>query len=116
MLLPILLLIQDAPALEAAIADYRAKTAAELPCSGSEEEEEVVVCARREAYRHQLPLVPVYNVANNANDQEDRIRTREAQGIVACGQGPFMTRCGSVGVGVTIGLGGSGYLRRAPPP
>jgi hypothetical protein len=116
MLLPLLLLVQEAPAVTAAITEYRAKTAAEIPCQRTEDENEVVVCARRDAYRHQLPLVPAYNPRNNANDQVDRITTREAQGIVECGKGPFMVRCGSVGVGVTVGLGGSGYVRRAPPP
>jgi hypothetical protein len=116
MLLPLLLLVQTVPAIDAAVAEYRAKTAAEVPCKATEDEQEIVVCARRDAYRHQLPLVRTYNPANNANDQEDRIHTREAQGIVECGQGPFMVHCGSVGVGATIGLGGSGYVRRAPPP
>jgi hypothetical protein len=116
MLLPLLLLVQDVPAIDAAVAEYRSKTAADIPCSATEDEQEIVVCAGRNAYRDRLPLVPAFNPRNNANDQEDRIRTREAQGIVECGQGPFMVRCGSVGVGVTIGLGGSGYVRRAPPP
>jgi hypothetical protein len=116
MLLPLLLLIQDAPAVTAAIAEYRAKTVADIACKVAEDEQEIIVCARRDAYRHQLPLVAAYNPRNNANDQVDRIMTREAQGIVECGQGPFMVRCGSVGVGVTIGLGDGGEVRRAPPP
>jgi hypothetical protein len=116
MFLPLLLLVQDAPAVTAAVAEYRTRTATEVACAAAREQEEIVVCARREAYRHQLPLVPVYDRRNNANDQVDRIMTREAQGIVECGKGPFMVRCGSVGVGVTIGLGGGGYVRRAPPP
>jgi hypothetical protein len=116
MLLPLLLLVQDAPAVTAAIAEYRTKTAAEVPCKVTDDEQEIIVCARREAYRHQLPLVPAYNPKNDANAQLIPIMSREAQGIVACGQGPFMVRCGSVGVGVTIGLGDGGEVRRAPPP
>ena len=116
MLVPLLLLFQDAPAVTAAVAAYRAKTAAEIRCAAVEDDQEIVVCAARDAYRHRLPLVPAYSPKNDANDQVAAISTREAQGIVECGQGPFMVRCGSVGVGVTVGLGGSGYVRRAPPP
>jgi hypothetical protein len=116
MLLPLLLLVQDAPTVEAAIAAYRAKTSADVACRATEDEQEILVCARRDSYRYQLPLVPVYHPGNDANDQEGRITTREAQGIVECGQGPFMVRCGSVGVGVTVGLGEGGEVRRAPPP
>jgi hypothetical protein len=115
MLVPLLLVVQEAPAVTAALAEYRAKTASEVSCR-SEDPDELVVCARREAYRHQLPLVPVYNPKNDANAQLAPIQTREAQGIIECGQGPFMAKCGSVGVGVTVGLGGAGYVRRAPPP
>ncbi|AQR75870.1 hypothetical protein BXU08_12335 [Sphingomonas sp. LM7] len=116
MLLPLLMLVQDAPAITAAIAEYRTKTAADVPCKATEDEQEIVVCARRDAYRHQLPLVPAYNPRNDANAQLAPIMTREAQGIVECGQGPFMAKCGSVGVGVTVGLGNGGYVRRAPAP
>ncbi|MDV3457783.1 hypothetical protein RZN05_12375 [Sphingomonas sp. HF-S4] len=115
MWVPLLLLVQEAPAVTAALAEYRAKTSAEISCN-SEDQDEIVVCAQREAYRHQLPLVPTYNPKNDANAQLAPIMTREAQGIVECGQGPFMAKCGSVGVGVTVGLGGAGYVRRAPPP
>jgi len=115
MLVPLLLLFQDAPAVTAAVAEYRARTSAQISCQ-TENEDELVVCAKREAYRHQLPLVPAYNPKNDANAQLAPIMSREAQGIVECGQGPFMVRCGSVGVGVTVGLGGAGYVRRAPPP
>jgi hypothetical protein len=103
MLLPLLLLIQDAPALDAAVAAYRAKTAAEVPCRATEEEEEIVVCAQRHADRYRVPLTTTYN-------------GREADGVrlarlldtnpLPCGQGPFLVRCGAVGVGVGVSLGG----------
>lgn len=114
MLLP--LLFQVSPAVDAVLAEYRAKTAVEVRCASTSDADELVVCARRQAYRHQLPLVPRYNGANDAHDQEARIMTPEAQGLVACGKGAFIVHCGSVGVGVTVGLGGDGYIRRAPPP
>ena len=114
MLLP-LMLLQEVDAA-AAYARYREKTRADVRCEGPKDETEISVCAVRDSYRERLPLVPSADPANNANDQIAPVMTREAQGIVECGKGPFLVRCGSVGVGVTIGLGGSGYVRRAPPP
>ena len=106
MLLPLLLLVQDATAIDAAIAAYRRKTAGDVPCKTTDDEDEIVVCAQRQAYRYQRPLVRAYPARNDGHDQEARIMTREAQGIAECGQGPFMAKCGSVGVSVSIGLGG----------
>ncbi|WP_404335285.1 hypothetical protein AB2M62_15745 [Sphingomonas sp. MMS12-HWE2-04] len=108
------LLFQVSPAVDAALTEYRAKTAVEVRCASATDADELVVCARRQAYRHQLPLVPRYNRANDGHDQEARIMTPEAQGLVECGQGAFIVHCGSVGVGVTVGS--SGEVRRAPPP
>jgi hypothetical protein len=116
MLLILLLAGQDAQPLATVLADYRAKTSAEVRCRAAEDPDEVVVCAGRDEYRHRLPLVPVFDRRNNAHDQEARIETPEAQGFVECGKGAFLVRCGSVGIGVTIGLGGGGEVRRASPP
>jgi hypothetical protein len=117
MLLPMLLLLQDTGVVAKAYADYREATRAEVRCERPKDESEITVCARREAYRYQTPLVRSDNRASNAHAQEDMLGTREAQGFVECGQGAFLVRCGSVGVGVSVGLGpGAGYVRRAPPP
>lgn len=116
LLLTMLMLVQDSSRVAAAYAEYREKTRAEVRCERPKDESEITVCARREAYRHQLPLVPSSNPANNAHAQEAMLETREAQGFVECGKGAFLVRCGSVGVGVSVGLGGTGYVRRAPPP
>ena len=116
MLLPILLLLQDSSRVAAAYAEYRQATRAEVRCERPADESEITVCARRESYRHQLPLVRSRNPANDANGQENILSTAEAQGFVECGKGAFLVRCGSVGVGVRVGLGGTGYIRRAPPP
>ena len=115
MLLAMLVLLgQDMP-LAAAVTEYREKTSAGVRCAAPKDDGEISVCARRQAYRYQLPLIST-NPRNDARAQENLLSTPEAQGAVACGKGAFLVRCGSVGVGVTIGLGGGGYIRRAPPP
>ena len=114
MLLPILLLLQDSSRVAAAYAEYREATRAEVRCQAPKDDNEIVVCARREAYRYQTPLVRSGNRASNAHAQEDILGTREAQGFVECGKGAFLVRCGSVGIGVTASS--SGEVRRAPPP
>ena len=117
MLLPMLLLLQDSSVVAKAYADYREATRAEVRCERPKDENEITVCARRESYRYQLPLVASRNPANDANGQENILSTPEAQGFVECGKGAFLVRCGSVGVGVKLGLGpGGGQVRRAPPP
>ena len=113
MLLPIVILLQDTSAVAAAYADYREKTRAEVRCRDPKDDEEVVVCARREAYRYQTPFVSA-NPQNDGHSQEAILGTREAQGFVECGKGAFLVRCGSVGIGVT--MGSAGEVRRAPPP
>lgn len=114
MLLPIILLLQDAPSVAAAYAEYREKTRAVVQCRQPKDDEEIVVCARREAYRYQTPFIGAAR-ASNAHEQDSIVWTPEAQGHVACGKGAFLTRCGSVGVGVTLSASGVRYKRRERP-
>lgn len=117
MLLPIVLLLQDTTNVAAAFAEYREKTSAVVRCERPKDDSEITVCARREAYRYQTPLVASANRANNAHAQDDMVWTREAQGFVECGKGAFLVRCGSVGVGVTASAsGGVRYKQRETPP
>lgn len=117
MLLPIMLLIQDKTTVAAAYAEYREKTSAIVRCDRPKDDSEIIVCARREAFRFQTPLVASANRSNNANEQVEIVQTREAQGFVECGKGAFLTRCGSVGVGVTLSSGGGvRYQSRETPP
>ena len=115
MLLPIVLLLQDTTSLAAALADYREKTSAVVRCQTPRDDEEIVVCARRESYRYQTPLVAPTR-ASDANVQEGMVLTAEAQGHVECGKGAFMVRCGKVGPSVTFSSGGQvGYRLRDTP-
>ncbi|RYE02482.1 MAG: hypothetical protein EOP61_08505 [Sphingomonadales bacterium] len=115
-MLPIMLLLQDATNVAAAYADYREKTSAVVRCRAPKDENEITVCARRESYRYQTPLVSTTR-ASNAHAQDDIVWTPEAQGHVACGAGPFLVRCGKVGPSVTFSSGGQvGYKLRDTPP
>lgn len=115
MLLPILLLLQDI-SVAAAYAEYREKTSALVRCQAPKSDEEIMVCARRESYRYQTPLVAAAR-ASNAHAQDDMVWTAEAQGHVECGKGAFLVRCGKVGPSVTISSGGQlGYKLRDTPP
>lgn len=117
MLLPILLLVQDSTGVAAAYAAHREKTSAVVRCEKPKDDGEVTICARREAYRYQAPLVASANRANNANGQEAMVLTPEAQGFVECGKGAFVVRCGSVGVSMTVNSGGGmKYRLRETPP
>jgi hypothetical protein len=115
-LLPIVLLLQDSTSVAAAYAAHREKTSGIVRCDRPKDDSEITVCARREAYRYQTPLVASANRANNANGQEDIVWTREAQGHVECGKGAFLIRCGSAGVGVSVSSGGVRYRSRQTPP
>lgn len=116
MLLPIMLLLQDSASLAAAYAEYREKTSAVVRCRTPKDDDEITVCARREAYRYQTPFV-ASNRASDANGQEAMVRTAEAQGFVECGKGAFLVRCGSVGASVTFSSGGGvRYSLRETPP
>lgn len=113
MLLPIFLLLQDST-VATAVAEYREKTRAVVKCERPKDDEEIVVCARREAYRYQTLFVGTGR-ASNATEQDSIVWSREAQGHVECGKGAFLVRCGSVGVGVTVSGGGvRSTLRQRP--
>ena len=113
MLLPLLLLAQEAPAVTAAIAAYREKTAGEVPCRSTEDDGEIVVCALRDADRYRVPFV-----APSAQELPDQRVARLVGGRTEpdCGQGAFMAHCGFVGASVSVGGRGLQWVRREPAP
>ncbi|TGX52577.1 hypothetical protein E5A73_13040 [Sphingomonas gei] len=102
MLLPLLLLVQDAPAVAAAIAEYRAKTAGDVSCRAASDGDEVVVCALRHADRYRVPFVAP---AHQELPDQRVTRLVGQRTEPECGQGAFMAHCGSVGVSATMGNG-----------
>lgn len=111
MFLPFLLLLaQDHgagdPTLDAALREYREKTRSDYQCRRSEDENEIVVCALRDADRYRVPLITTSAGREAADARMRTLLSPEASGYVPCGKGAFMVRCGSVGVGATIDGGG----------
>ncbi|NIJ21885.1 hypothetical protein FHS95_003596 [Sphingomonas naasensis] len=113
MFLPLLLLLQDAPALETAIADARAKTAGDVPCRATTEEGEVVICKLRDADRYRVPFV----APGRQELPDQRVARLVGQRTEPeCGQGAFMAHCGFVGASVSVGGRGLQWVERKLAP
>jgi hypothetical protein len=113
MLLPLLLMLQETPAIEDAVAAYRAKIAGEVPCRTTDADDEIVVCALRDADRYRVPFVSPSR--QELPDQRvDRLVGERTE--PDCGQGAFMAHCGSVGVSVSVGGRGMKWVRRDLAP
>lgn len=117
MLLPLLLLGQTS-AVSSALTDYRTRTRAEIPCRTSDDQGEIIVCARREADRYRVPFVSADPGREGDAARLNRlIGDPDQQGITPCGQGAFTVKCGSVGLAATVGADGQvRYVRREPAP
>jgi len=112
-LLPLLLLVQDASALDGAIAAYREKTAGDVPCRITDADDEIVVCARRDADRYRLPFVG----PSRQELPDQRVARLVGQRTEPeCGQGAFMAHCGFVGASVSVGGRGAKWVKRELAP
>jgi hypothetical protein len=111
MFLPLLLLaFQDAAPdtdrVGAAMASYRERTRAEIPCKTTNDDGEIVVCARREADKYRVPFVPAGSPQNSVPLRTATL-TKD-YGLMDCGQRAIIAGCGpGFGVGVTVGADGS---------
>ncbi|WP_313538730.1 hypothetical protein [Sphingomonas sp.] len=107
MLLPLLLLLSQQNSVSTLVADYRARTQAEIPCRTPADQSEIVVCSRREADRYRVSFV-----APNLGKDSDAARLNRLigdpvqRGITPCGEGAFTVKCGKVGLDATIGFDG----------
>lgn len=114
MLLPMLLMIaQDASNLQAALAAYREKTRADVPCRATSESDEIVVCALRDADRYRVPFVERGAGRENARLREARLLDPQR---TPCGQGAFLVHCGKMGVTATIDSRGAHWEQRPLAP
>ena len=108
------LMLQSASA-DQIMADYRARTAAGIPCKTTQVDDEIVVCALREAdKKYRVPFVTA-RAADNIPYQTERVLEDV---MFQCGvSGPFLTQCGGM-VGVTVGVGFDGKVvrKREPAP
>ncbi|NYT41245.1 hypothetical protein HZY97_10790 [Sphingomonas sp. R-74633] len=114
----LLLLAQDQspPATPAeAMAMHRQHWSANPECKRARDENEIVVCSRREADRYRVPLATTY--ADPDTDAGRLTRLFDgADGHAPCGEGAFTVRCGSVGVTATVNSRGVHYVRRDLAP
>lgn len=105
MLLPLLLLIQTADPVDVAVANYHAKTRAEVQCQTAREDGEIVVCSRREADKYRVPLVEAGGTRDSVPARTAKL-TKDYQ-LLPCGQRAIIAQCGpGFGVGVTVGQDG----------
>jgi hypothetical protein len=114
MLLPVLLLLAQDASVETALKEYREKTRADVPCRRAADENEIVVCALRDADRFRVPLITSSAGREASGERLNYLLSSDAAGFVSCGKGAFMVRCGSVGVGVTVDSGGGTRTSERP--
>lgn len=107
--------VQDAPParIDGVLDAYREATRAEVPCTRTDNPNEIVVCSLRAADRDRVPFVPASRVADSLPMRSDRL-TRSYNDL-PCGQGAILTNCGFAGVTTRVGGDGSiGLVRREP--
>lgn len=108
---------QEVPANEdsaaIAIAQWRERSRAEIPCERSRDPNEIVVCALRDADAYRVPFVSVGHARDNVPARttellEDHVR-------LPCGQGAIIADCGEFfGVSMTVGADGATQFEHRP--
>jgi hypothetical protein len=118
MLLPLLLLlgVQDADRVGTMVTSARDLTRADVPCEKPKDDNEIVVCSRREADKYRVPFVAAGNTKNSVPLRTAEL-TRDMSRL-PCGQGAFIAQCGpGFGVGITVGADGkTGLIERERAP
>ena len=102
MLFALLLMVQQAPPIGAALEKYRELTRVEPGCKRGTQGDEVVICARRQADRYRVPLTTSYDGDHLPDKELARVLDTAPP---PCGEGAFTVRCGAVGVSATMGAG-----------
>jgi len=112
----LLLLAQDNAQTPAEVlAMHRQRWSANPACQRARDENEIVVCSRREADKYRVPLQATYNGPDTDQGRLNRLFDG-ADGHAPCGEGAFTVRCGSVGVTATVSARGMRYVRRDLAP
>jgi len=114
MLLPALLLLAQDATIETALREYREKTRADAQCTRAADENEIVVCALRDADRYRVPFVTSSAGREASGERLRTLLSPDAAGKVPCGKGAFTAQCGYVGVGVTVDSGGGTRVSERP--
>lgn len=110
--LMLLMAMQDGDTVARAMEKYRTELSEiSVRCRVADAQDEIVVCARRDADRWRVPYVPA---GSKTSVPARTAYLTQDFGAVECGKGPFMVNCGKVGVSVTQTFGagaGSGDVR-----
>ncbi len=116
LIIALLALAQDhEPTPAEVLAMHRERWSANPACKRAQDENEIVVCSRREADKYRVPLQTTYNGPDTDQGRLDRLFDG-ADGHAPCGQGAFTVRCGSVGVTATVSSRGVRTVRRELAP
>jgi len=102
MLIALLLMVQEVPAVHAALNSYRELTRVEPGCKRGPQGDEIVICARRQADRYRVPLATTYDGSENPDKRVAKLLDTAPP---PCGQGAFTVKCGAVGVSASMGVG-----------
>lgn len=119
LILAVLLLAPQAQAnapTPAEVMEMHRRTWSATPqCTRARDENEITVCAGRQADKYRVPLVTPYNGPDTDAGRLTRLFDG-ADGHAPCGEGAFTVRCGSVGVTATVDARGVRYVRRDLAP
>ena len=97
---------QDSDAVNRAVARYHELTRADVPCAAPDENEEIVVCAARDADNYRVPFLTVAR-GDPRREGVHEERERYIRTNTPCqDNGPFLIGCGMVGVSMTVTQGG----------
>jgi hypothetical protein len=111
--IPLMLILASSPAgaAEPAAQDdsferYLAFTSVNPDCRAKAPADMIVVCGKRNADRYRVPLVlPVAGDPGHEGVGDERVRLQH-QTTPCQDRGPFLIKCGMVGVAATVGFGG----------
>jgi hypothetical protein len=117
-LLP-LLALQASPAasppVDRLLADHGAATRASIPCRATDQQEEIVVCALRDADRWRVAYIVPDAGARNPDDVPAETARLLDQGNNCRNMTLSVAGCGMVGVSATAGNGRGLHVERARP-
>ncbi|WP_137863724.1 MULTISPECIES: hypothetical protein [unclassified Sphingomonas] len=116
LMIALLLLAQNEGQSPAQVMEtHRERWSANPACRRARDENEIVVCSRREADKYRVPLTTTYNGPDTDQGRLNRLFDG-ADGHAPCGEGAFLVRCGFAGVTMSVSARGVRTVRRELAP
>ncbi|WP_448502250.1 hypothetical protein [Sphingomonas sp.] len=97
------------------LADHGAATSASIPCRATDEREEILVCALRDADRWRVAYIVPDTGARNPDDVPAETARLLDQGNNCRNMALSVAGCGITGVSATVGNGRGLYVERPRP-